>query len=836
MKLTIYPYDFEYKVQEDTLGVLHTYVYLYSTTTEGEKVCVVHKHVPFFYATTKGVATKKFEEKLSSLEVSTKDKKAKVLNFTKVQKELLGKKEEFYQIFVNYPKAVLAIAKEIESWGVTCYEKDILFIHRYLRDMNITPMTSCVAQGDFASKEKYPSYKIAVFNATNIVQKDVEDSGKYKILAVDIETYAKKREIDPQKNPILMIGLYGKTLSGKAIKNVFTWKTFTQKKSYITHCKDEAQMLEAFTQFVKKFDPDIITGYFSDGFDFPYISERANILAVKIDLGVNGSQLFSRKSQGMRPAVAKITGILHLDVYKFVRNIFGQNLKTDSYKLDNVASELLGHKKQVVDLSRLSPSWDQNDAKKLEEFCSYNLEDARLTFELCNLLLFDIIEFTKTIGLPSFDVSRMRFSRLVESYIMKRGMEKQILAPNKPDDEELAQRMHERIQGAFVFSPKPGLYKDVVVFDFRSLYPTIISSHNLSPESFKAKVGKKIEVPGRKQYWFTDKKVFLPSILEDIIIKRSKIKQEIKKLHAAKKDTAYLEARSYAFKILANSFYGYLGFYGARWYSIESAASTTAFARHYITTTIDEAKKEGFDVIYGDTDSLFFVLDEKKQDDALNFMKKINKTLPGLMELEFEGHFPLGLFVATKGGPIGEDAKGAKKKYALIDDKGNIKIVGFAAVRRNWSIIGKEIQTKVLELILHEKNDDAIVYVKKMIQELASGKISKEKLIIKTKLTRDIDKYKSIGPHVKVARIMQQKGYPVGSGAIIEYIVCKGKRKGTIGERAQLPEDVKEGEYDSQYYLKHQVLPALLPIFDVLGITEDALLGKAEQKGLGGFF
>lgn len=833
MKLTIYPYDFEYKVEEDNSGNLHTFVYLYSKTDDGEKICVVHEHIPFFYATTKGVAITKFEKKLEDLEVSTKDKKAKVLNFKKVNKELLGKTEEFYQIFVNFPKAVPAIAKEIESWGVACYERDILFIHRYLRDLNITPMTKCITKGEYASKEEYPTFRIPVFKASSITQQDVEISGKYKILAVDIETYAKKREIDPDNNPILMIGLYGKNEKGKSVKKVFTWKKFSHNLSYLEQKKTEKEMLETFKEFVEKFDPDIITGYFSDGFDFPYIKRRADLLKVKLDLGLNGTELFSRKSQGMRPAQAKITGMLHLDVYKFIRNIFGQNLKTDSYKLDNVAGELLGTKKHVVDLSELSPSWDKNNAKNLENFCKYNLEDSRLTYELCALLLFDIIEFTKTVGLPAFDVSRIRFSRLVESYIMKRGMEKNILAPNKPDDEELAQRMHERIQGAFVFSPKPGLYKDIVVFDFRSLYPTIISSHNLSPESFKVKKGKRIDVPGRKQYWFSNKKVFLPSILEDIITKRSKIKQEIKKLHTAKKDTAYLEARSYAFKILANSFYGYLGFYGARWYSIESAASTTAFARHYITTTIDTAKKDGFVVIYGDTDSVFFVLDGKKKQDALDFMRRINKTLPGLMELEFEGHFPVGIFVATKGSSKEESAKGAKKKYALIDDAGTVKIVGFAAVRRNWSEIGKEIQIKVLNLVLHNKKNDAITYVKDMIQKLLKGKINKEKLIIKTKLTREIEKYKAIGPHVKIAQQMKEKGYPAKSGTIIEYIVGKGH--GIIRERAKMPQDIKEGDYDSQYYLKHQVLPAILPIFSVLGVDEDALLGKSEQKGLSGF-
>ncbi len=823
-RLLFYPYDFEYKVEEDSNGNLHTYVYSYGRDTNGKKICVVHEHVPIFYATTKGVAKSKFEEKLKGLEVSTKSYKAKVLSFGKVTKELLGKSQEFYKISANYPKAVPALAKEIESWGVTCYERDILFVHRYLRDLQITPMTLIEAQGEFTEDAHL---RIPVFQASKLTQKDVNDSGRYNILAVDIETYAKKREINPEKNPILMIGLYGKKRS-KTYRKVFTWKKFKHAQTYIEQFTTEKEMLEAFVTFVKKLSPDIITGYFTDGFDFPYISTRARLLDVKLDLGVRGENLFARKRQGGRPAETKIVGTLHLDVFKFVRYIFGQNLKTDSFKLDNVAHELLGSKKHVVNLEELAPSWDSNNAAKLEDFCKYNLEDAHLTFDLCTLLLFDIIEFTKTVGLPAFDVSRMRFSRLVESYILRRAIERTVLAPNKPDDDEIRERMNESIQGAFVYSPKPGLYKDVVVFDFRSLYPTIISSHNLSPESFKATGGKKISVPERKQYWFSDTPAFLPEILADIITKRSKIKQEIKEHKKKGKKTDYLEARSYAFKILANSFYGYLAFYGARWYSFESAASTTAYARNYIKQTIAKAKKEKFEVLYGDTDSVFFVLGEKKEKDALNFMKKINKTLPGLMELEYEGYFPRALFVAIKG-----TTKGAKKKYALMDAKGNLKVTGFAAVRRNWSEIGKEIQTKVLDLVLSDKKDEAIVYVQKMIKKLLSGRIAKEKLIIKTKLTRDLSKYKAIGPHVKVAQKMQEAGYRVGAGTIISYVVGKGK--GIIRERAQIPIDIQEGEYDAQYYLTHQVLPAIQAIFDVFGVDEDELLGKGAQKGLVGF-
>src|SRR3989338_3757754 len=213
--------------------------------------------------------------------------------------------------------------------------------------------------------------------------------------------------------------------------------------------------------------------------------------------------------------------------------------------------------------------------------------------------------------------------------------------------------MDESIQGAFVYEPTPGLYKDIVVFDFRSLYPTIISAHNIGPEGLRCsccadKAGA--HVPGKEEYWFcSQEKKFLSMILEQLISRRGEIKKQIKEAKQKKENISLLEARSYALKILANSFYGYLGFYAARWYSLESAASTTAYARNYITTTISAAQEKGFKVVYADTDSCFLLLEGKKMDDAIHFMEEVNEKLPGKMELELEGNYPKGIFVGLKG-------------------------------------------------------------------------------------------------------------------------------------------------------------------------------------------
>ncbi|MEK6809746.1 MAG: DNA polymerase domain-containing protein, partial [Nanoarchaeota archaeon] len=294
------------------------------------------------------------------------------------------------------------------------------------------------------------------------------------------------------------------------------------------------------------------------------------------------------------------------------------------------------------------------------------------------------------------------------------------------------------------------------------------------------------------------------------------------------------------------SFYGYLGFYAARWYSLESAASTTAYARNYITTTITKAQEKGFKVVYADTDSCFLLLEGKKMDDAIHFMEEINETLPGKMELELEGNYPKGIFVGLKGSekgsgkaglsgtPTEKTVVGAKKKYALLRQDGSLKITGFETVRRNWSLLAKEVQEKVLRLVLQEKADEALRYVKNTIKELRSGKVVLDKLILKTQITRDLSSYSSFAPHVKVAQEMKKRGEKVDAGTLVSFVIVKGK--GLVRDRAKIPADVKEGEYDAEYYVDHQLIPAVASIFAVLGFKEEEVFKETSQTGLGKFF
>ncbi len=855
MKIKFSPYDFETKIKAKS-----TYIYLYGKLRDNTKICVVQAFQPYFYIKTKGIDLEKLEQRLTNIELKPSAESietAKVVSWEEVKKALLGKEELFWKIYVNSPRATYLISKELEKEGVDCYETDLPPIHRYLRDQNLTTMSLMQVQGKYSDTFD-TKMQVPVFLASSITQESKKaDTQNLKIMGLDIETYTKNKSIDPENDPILMVALYGVNEQGEEYKKVLTWKQFNHNLDYMEHFETEETLLQKFRQIIKEYQPDIITGYFSDGFDFPYIKKRADKLGIKLDLGLDGSELHTGNhdfKDNLRYGKSKINGILHLDVYQFIRKIFGKNLKIDSYSLDTVAGELLDNKKHNVELDHLPNAWDNNESKQLTDFCEYNLHDAHLALKLCQKLMYDMVEFSKIVGLPLYDVTRMSFSRLVENYILKRAVEFNVIAPNKPKNVDIEQRSEETFKGGFVFEPVPGLYKDLVVFDFRSLYPTIISAHNIGPEGLccnccsnkkekvkekekgkvkgrkKVKENKKSQVPNQEDLWFcTKEKKFMPQVLEQIVLRRTDLKQLIKDTAKKGKGTKFLESRSYALKILANSFYGYMGFFGARWYCLECVKAVTSYARNYITTTIEKAQKKGFKVVYGDTDSVFFLLENKTVKDAKNFMDEINSTLPGHMELEFEGHFPRGLFVAQKG-----TDKGAKKKYALIDGKGKMKITGFETVRRNWSQISKEVQEHVLKLVLQDKTEEALEYVKEMIQKLKNGQIDLKKLILKTQITKDLASYSSIGPHVAVALRMLEKGAPVSAGTVVEYVIAKGS--GLIREKAKLVEEIKEGEYDTDYYLNNQIIPAISSIFAVLGYKEDEFTKDSSQQGLGGFF
>lgn len=819
--VSFYPIDVDYV----TTSTGKTAIRIFGRTKKGKRVCVYDERFkPYFWVLPSLAADLvKLQREIAGVRVRKEKDVAYVASVSVEERRYLGKAKTMLQIFANAPSSVPLLKEEIQELrGVeACLEADIHFYRRYLIDTDLSPLELVTVEGEVIDE---PVDAEIILNATSMSHDATDFLEHPRILAFDIEVASKIRVPDAKTDPIVMISFYGEDY-----QKVICSPNFKNPPSYVEFAENEAELLIRFKEIVKEYDPDYLAGYFSDGFDFPYIRARAQKYRINLDLGKDGSTV--KFSRGTDAGMVKIVGIAHVDIYKFLRRVMIARLGISSLDLHSVATHLIGEGKvKSVDIGGLYEAIESKE-RLLAPFCEYNLQDSRVTYKVTMAMLPHLHEFVKLVGLPVDDVCRMSYGRLVESYLLRQIRQFKEVAPNRPSGREMTKRDYESYVGAFVHEPVAGLHKDLVVFDFKSLYPSIITAHNicvstLTEDRKHGKPSPSIQV-GKKevQYYFDyTHDGFIPLILREILMRRSRIKEIMKK--EGKKTDPILDARQYSLKTLANSFYGYFGFSGARWYSNECAAAITAYGRYYIKDAIEKAKKAGFAVVYGDTDSLFLSLGKKTLNDAQDFLAEINTELPSLMELEFEGYYPRGLFVMKKG-----EEKGAKKKYALIDEKGKIKVTGFETIRGDWSVLAKEVQKRVIELILAEQDvKKAVLYVQGIIKDTRDGKIPLQKMVIHKQLRKDIADYESIGPHVEVAKVMAKKGYQIRSGMMIAYVIDKGE--GKLRDKARLIEDAQG--YDDDYYIDNQILPAVGKIFEALGYSEREIAPK-EQKELGDF-
>lgn len=755
-----------------------TKIELFGKDEKGKSVFALVDYDPYLYIAPEKI-TDEIIEKVKGLEQVKKIEKTK---------RILGAEEkEFLKVYVKTPpdtSKVRDILKD-EIGHDNFFEYSISSSKKFLIDKQISPGEWIEVNG-------------------NEIKKVKSSQVKTKKIGIDIETYE-----EGGKSKITMISLYS-----DEFKKVLTYKDGPYPK-YVEVVKDEKELLERLVELVKEKDPDIIFGYNSDSFDFKIIQERSEENKVKLALGRDDSEVkFVRRA---RISSAKIWGRIHIDLFSFVSNILSPRMETEVLSLGEVSSEILGDEKIEMGLEEILESWRRGEnLKKLAEYC---LKDSELTYRLGKYLLPQILELSRLAGQTPFDVSRMTYSQLVEWYLSKRAFAMNRIIPNQPKYEEIQKRRKRRsYTGGFVKEPKEGIHGNIAVLDFKSLYPTIIATHNISPETLDCSCCKGDDVPGLKHHFCKKKKGFISTVIKELIEKRSKIKKRLKE-----KFDESLKREEQALKITANATYGYLAYVGSKWYCFECAESAAAYGRFYINKIIKEAEKE-FDVIYGDTDSVFLKSEDivKKTKD---FLKKINSSLPGIMELDLQGFYKRGLFVSTRVG------KGAKKKYALIDDKGMLTVRGFETVRRDWCNLAKEVQRNVLKYIL-EKDDvtGAVGYVKNVVEKIKNKRVELKDLIIYEQLTKPIEKYEQIGPHVIAAKKMKERGRPIGPGAIIMFVIREGS--GSISERAEPFEDVTIKKVDVNYYINNQIIPAAMRVLEVLGVTKEELTGSGKQLGL----
>lgn len=772
-------------------------------------IAMVRDFRPYFYVIPKLGTEKELENKLKDLKFTDSGREIGVTDVKRERRRKDKEKIEVFKIFAQNPSDIPKIKNEVKKWEEVKGKRefDIPFYKRYLIDNDLTPFSWIQLKGKKLEKEWEADSCIQVESITEVKGEEEVNLNK---MAFDIETY---------NGEVIMLSLYSENF-----KRVYTSEEFESKPEFLRVLGSEKEIIEKFVEVIKEENVDMILGYNTDDFDFEVLRERAENHNIELELGREGSRMtFARRG---RTSSAKIKGRVHIDLYRFVETILSRSLKSETLTLENVANEILGEGKVDMKWRDIKKAWrDKNELGKLSR---YSLKDSKITYELGENLLPQIFSLSRLVGQLPFDVSRLTYGQLVENYLTRKAFERRILVPNRPKRSDIRKRRSETpFKGGFVYEPEEGLHEDIALFDFRSLYPSIALSYNISPDSLNVEdcnEGIEVEVGDNKYEFCQDRKAFIPEVLDKLVKERYELKSKMKKLE--KEDELYKDvyARQYALKILANSFYGYTGYAGAKWYCRPCAESITALGRKHIHDTIEKAEELGFEVIYGDTDSVLLKKDNI-EDEALKFQEKVNSELPEYMELELEDLYERGLFTYTKKG------KGAKKKYALLSKEGNIKITGFEKVRRDWSELAKETQEEVIKKVLHDKVEEADKEVIRTVEKLKKGEVPLDKLVIYTRLKKSPEEYKTTSPHVEAAKRAIQRGIDIEPGNTINYIVTKGK--GAISDKAEIKKFADN--YDPKYYIEHQIIPAAMRILKVMGYEKEDFLMKGRQSGLGKF-
>ncbi|WP_413827119.1 MULTISPECIES: 3'-5' exonuclease, partial [unclassified Methanobrevibacter] len=517
--------------------------------------------------------------------------------------------KDFLKVFFKHPQDVPKKRDMLRDLNLVndLREHDIPFYRRYLIDNDLYPMGVVEVEGELV--DSFPtidsnnkSLEIMKLDHSPVMSDNAYQN--FTILSFDLEVYNPKGMPNADKDEIIMIGAASNTGINKVIS------TKGENIDFVETVSSEKEMIESFVKLIKDNNFDIIVGYNSDNFDFPYLRDRAKILGVDLDLGMDGSSLkFLRRGY---TNAATIKGLIHVDLYLVMRRY----MNLDRYTLERVYQELFGEEKIDVPGDKIFMYWD-SDGEELDRLFDYSLDDTVSTLKIAEQTLPINLELTRVVGQPFFDITRMATGQQAEWYLVRKAFEINEVVPNKPTGKDFINRKHESNVGGYVKQPEVGLHENLVQFDFRSLYPSLIISKNISPDvlyheddSFDSLVDDEIDkedyfISPEHHYMFKKSpKGFIPSVIGNVLDERTRIKT------AMKKSTDYtekmmLDVQQQALKRLANTMYGVYGYSRFRWYSFECAQAITAWGRENIKDAMKFAEDYGFYAIYADTDGFY---------------------------------------------------------------------------------------------------------------------------------------------------------------------------------------------------------------------------------------
>ncbi len=704
-----------------------------------------------------------------------------------------------HRVDVPIPSEAPVARDRLHALGIPTFEADVRFAYRYLIDRGIKG--SLEFSGDAQPGATVPGNMHVdwVIDNPKLVAADVRIPPK--VLAFDIET-------DPRRDRLLAISVYGAGLTEVLLVD----PAGRQMPEATTGYPDEASVLRRFIELVRSADPDVITGWNCIDFDLQFLDKVSQRTRVPLELGRMPGRLKMRPAVGyFGSSSANVVGRLVMDGIDLLRGAFVQ---MDSYSLDAVSRKVLGEGKLVEgDVKDRVGEILHNYQHNLPAFSAYSLADSRLVLQILERLDLISLAFARS-RLTGMMPDRVAASIASFDFMYLAELRKRkLVAPTVGSNNLDGRQVHETQLGGQVFEPTTGLHENVLVFDFKSLYPSIIRTFNIDPVSFinpdnPAPEENPIDLGAAK---FSRTPAILPALLDDLFPQRQKAKD------------AGDAVASQAIKILMNSMYGVLGASSCRFYNPAIANAITGQGRHLLRWMRDWFQHAGLQVLYGDTDSLFVLAepglsDPDQRGDEL--VEQANVAVAqyvqerwgvnSALELEFEKRYEKLFLPSVRGG-----SAGARKRY-VGRNKGVLEFVGLEVVRRDWTELAKRVQRQLYERLFAQ--EAVAEYLQETVRQLRAGDYD-DLLVYNKGLRRSVDSYTAnTPPHVAAAR--KSKEPP---GRIISYLMTLAGPE---------PLDNLTAPVDREHYLHKQLRPVAEPVLETLGLQFDQVVGDDKQLGL----
>ena len=700
--------------------------------------------------------------------------------------------EPVARVQIRKPSDTPALRDGLRAAGVACFEADIPFAMRFLIDRGIRGAL------DIHGVPKAGEGVTWVFDNPDLCAAD--GAPDLSVLSLDIET-------DPRAERLLSVALWGRGVREVLLLRPSGFSTPSGAVAF----NSERELIAAVGARIREIDPDVLTGWNVIDFDLAVLVGLAERLGAPFEpgRGRDGVRILARAGSGRGPSRATVPGRVVLDGIQLLRGAF---VRMEDYSLDAVAREVLGERKTVSGSDRGAEILRLFNEER-ERFVEYNLNDARLVLDILEKLrLVDLaVERSRLTGMPLDRVSSSiaAFDFLYLSELGRRD----VVAPTVSASGDPG----EATLGGHVLEPEPGLYDNVLVFDFKSLYPSIIRTFQIDP--FGRVRGPRagadvIEAPNGAA--FRREPGILTGILDELFPRRE----------AAKR--AGNEVASQAIKILMNSFYGVLGTPACRFHDPDVANAITAFGRVLLLWSRSRIEAAGYHVLYGDTDSLFVSSGEKDATAAgtlgRQLVARLNEELrahvrerwnvESRLELEFEVLYLKLMLPAVRHGKTG-----ARKRYAgLVEVAGERRVVftGLEVVRRDWTDLARTVQRELYERLFANRPVEA--YLRGVVEDLRSGRLD-DGLVYRKALRKGLDTYTATTPpHVAAARKMTRRPEKV-----IAYLMTVAGPE---------PLGAHHSALDYEHYVDKQVRPVAEPVLALSGLDFDRVIGDDRQMAL----